>query len=192
MKATSERPGARRQFEQMFTEHYAELVVYVSNYTGDVPAAEDVVQGMFCDLWDKRESHHPRVNQRAFLFRSARNAVLNYLTRAKKMTVSISDRLADELHFQDEMEVARVDRLLYSLIERLPEQRRRIFKLCFFDELKYAEVAARLGISVNTVKTQMGRAMAELRGTAGGLLLLLFSGGLPGFSIQKLPGGSKK
>lgn len=166
--------GARRQFEQMFTEYYTELVVYVNNYTGDIPAAEDVVQGMFCDLWDKRETRHAHTNPRGFLFRSARNAVLNYLTRARKITIGISDKLADELLFQDEIEVARRDKMLYALIERLPEQRRRIFKLCFFDELKYAEVAERLGISVNTVKTQMGRAIAGLKESADEFLFLFF------------------
>ncbi|MDR2131210.1 MAG: RNA polymerase sigma-70 factor [Odoribacteraceae bacterium] len=172
MKSGNDILHVRQQFEQMFTEYYTELVVYVNTYTKDTPSAEDIVQEMFCNLWDKRESHRVHTSIRAFLFRSARNAVLNYLTRTRQITVKLSEQLADELLFQDDMEIARRDTLLYALIERLPEQRKRIFKLCFFDDLKYAEVASRLGISVNTVKTQMGRAMAELRETAGELLLL--------------------
>jgi RNA polymerase sigma-70 factor (ECF subfamily) len=161
-----------RQFAAVFTEYYPELVGYLKRYTGDLSTAEDVVQEMFCELWDRREAHRVHSSTRAFLFRSARNAVLNYLTRVKKITVALSDALSDDLVFQDEMETARRDKMLYALIERLPEQRRRIFKLCFFDELKYMEVARQLGISVNTVKTQMGRALAELRSSAGELLLL--------------------
>ncbi|MDR2413669.1 MAG: RNA polymerase sigma-70 factor [Odoribacteraceae bacterium] len=163
----------REQFEEMFTGYYTELVAYANNYTRDIPSAEDVIQEMFCNLWDKRGRYRVHTNARGFLFSAARNAVLNYLTRTRKITVELSDKLANELLLHEEMDTARQDKLLYSLIERLPERRKRIFKLCFFDELKYAEVATRLEISVNTVKTQMGRAMAELRGAAGELLLVI-------------------
>lgn len=157
----------------MFTEYYAELVAYAYGYTRDAAAAEDVVQEMFCNLWDKRDRVQVTASARGFLFSSARNAVLNYLTRTRKITVELSDRLSDELHLQEEMDTARQDKLLYALIERLPARRKCIFKLCFFDELTYAETAARLGISVNTVKTQMGRALADLRERAGELLLVV-------------------
>ena len=163
----------RKQFEEMFTEYYTELVAYVYGYTKDAPAAEDVVQEMFCNLWDKRERVQINASARAFLFSSARNAVLNYLTRTRKITVELSDRLADELHLQEEMDTARQDKLLYALIERLPARRKSIFKLCFFEELTYADAAARLGISVNTVKTQVGRALDELREGAREVLLLV-------------------
>ncbi|MDR0765863.1 MAG: RNA polymerase sigma-70 factor [Odoribacteraceae bacterium] len=172
MEEESNASRSRKEFERMFTEYYTELVVYVNRYTRDTPSAEDVVQEMFCNLWDKRESLRVHTSARNFLYCSARNAVLNHLTRSRKITVELSDKLSDELLLQEEMDTGRQDKLLYEMIERLPARRRRIFKLCFFSELKYAEVASLLEISVNTVKTQMGRAMAELRGAAGELLLI--------------------
>ena len=174
MKKESNALYTRQEFEQVFSEYYTGLVAYVNGYTRNIPAAEDIVQEMFCNLWDKREQHHVHTNIQAFLFRSARNTVLNHLTRAREITVELSSKLADELLFQDDMETARRDKLLYALVERLPGQRKRVFKLCFFEELKYAEVATRLGVSVNTVKTQMGRAMTELRNAATELLLFFF------------------
>jgi RNA polymerase sigma-70 factor (ECF subfamily) len=52
---------------------------------------------------------------------------------------------------------------LYSALEKLPEQRRRILELAVFESCTYAQIAERLGISVNTVKTQMGRAYRFLK-----------------------------
>lgn len=161
----------RQQFEKIFTEYYTELVVYLLKYVPESEVAEDIVQELFCDLWGKRKELHIHTDIRAFLFRSARNAVLNYLTRVRKITVAISMELENEMAFKEDLEMVELDRWLYSLIERLPEQRKRIFKMCFFEGVKYQEAAQKLNISVNTVKTQMGRALADLREAAGSLIL---------------------
>jgi RNA polymerase sigma-70 factor (ECF subfamily) len=52
---------------------------------------------------------------------------------------------------------------LYTALEKLPEQRRRILELAVFESCSYAQVAQRLNISINTVKTQIGRAYRYLK-----------------------------
>lgn len=162
----------RQQFEQLFTTYYVELVVYLCKVVKEVSVAEDIVQEMFCDLWDKRATYRIHSNVRAFLFRSARNAAINYLVRVKKLTVELSREMENEMVFKEDQEAIERDRKLYALIENLPEKRRQIFKMCFFEGIPYQEVADRLNISVNTVKTQMGRALADLREAADELILL--------------------
>lgn len=168
----------RKQFEEVFSKYYTELVIYLCKYVKEISTAEDIVQEMFCDLWDKRGTYQIHTNVHAFLFRSVRNAAINYLTRVKKMTVELSQQMENEMVFREDLETIERDRKLYALIERLPEQRKQIFKMCFFDGLRYQQVAAKLNISINTVKTQMGRALTELRASADELILL--------FVIEKL------
>lgn len=160
----------RGQFEEMFTRYYRELVVYLCKFVKESAVAEDIVQETFCELWSRKETYHI-IHVRSFLFRSVRNAAVNYLTREKKMTVDLSREIENEIVFQEDLETIDRDRKLYELIERLPEQRKRIFKLCFFEGMRYQDVADQLNISVNTVKTQMGRALADLRESAGELIL---------------------
>ncbi len=52
---------------------------------------------------------------------------------------------------------------LYTAINKIPDQRRRILELAAFESLTYKEIAQQLNISVNTVKTQMGRAYQFLK-----------------------------
>lgn len=164
----------RQQFEQIFMRYYTELIVYLCKYVKEVEVAEDIVQEMFCELWNKRLKLDITTSLQAFLFRSAHNAAMNYLTRVKKKTIELSPEVEKEMVLQEDMETIERDRRLYALIERLPEQRRRIFKMCFFEDLRYQDVAEKLNISVNTVKTQMGRALADLRESSDDLILLVF------------------
>lgn len=162
----------RQQFEEIFKRYYSELVVYLCKFVGEISVAEDIVQEMFCELWDKRDKSQVISNIRAFLFRSVRNAAINYLTRKKKLTVELSRAMENDLVFSEDLETIERDRKLYLLIERLPDQRKKIFKMCYFENLHYKQVAEKLNISVNTIKTQMGRALADLRASADELMLL--------------------
>ena len=66
----------------------------------------------------------------------------------------------------DSLELDELDELykqLLNAIEQLPEQCKKIFKLSRFEELKYSEIAEKLGLSVKTIETQMGRALKMLR-----------------------------
>ena len=66
---------------------------------------------------------------------------------------------------------------MYLAIETLPEERKRVLHMVCMEGMKYQEVADRLGISINTVKTQMGRAFQFLRRALGAddtLILVLF------------------
>ena len=50
-----------------------------------------------------------------------------------------------------------------NAINALPDQCREIFTMSRFDELTYEEIASQLNISINTVRTQISRALHKLR-----------------------------
>jgi RNA polymerase sigma-70 factor (ECF subfamily) len=53
--------------------------------------------------------------------------------------------------------------IVQKVVGALPKQCRHIFEMSRFEHLKYEEIAANLNISVNTVHTQIKRALAKLR-----------------------------
>jgi RNA polymerase sigma-70 factor (ECF subfamily) len=79
---------------------------------------------------------------------------MNYNAEQIKQNPSFASDLADANELKIKIEEA---------IESLPEQCRLIFRLSRFEELKYAEIASQLGISIKTVENQMGKALKVLR-----------------------------
>jgi RNA polymerase sigma-70 factor, ECF subfamily len=63
----------------------------------------------------------------------------------------------------DKLKLKELEVKLDQALKELPEQCRTIFQLSRFEELKYMEIAGKLGISVKTVENQMGKALKLLR-----------------------------
>lgn len=162
--------GNRTAFEKLFRTYYVPLCVYAESLLHDKEQAEDLVQGIFCDLWEKRAKLHIHESFQSYLFRAAYNAALNLLKHEKVKS--------EFLKFVREHEVAGENNTesfflreeqsfmlneINRAIEALPGQCREIFLLSRFAGKKSADIASTLGISVRTVETQLYRAMKQLR-----------------------------
>jgi len=154
--------------EALFREHYQALCLSANFIVTDVEAAKDIVQEFFCYCWNKRGQLGLIHDFRHYAARAVKNACLNYLKQSKKNIPY--DRLFgealsadDTAEREDQQTRAAREQALWSAIARLPEQRRIIFLLSNKDDLSYAQIADRLDISVNTVKTQIRLAYQFLR-----------------------------
>jgi RNA polymerase sigma-70 factor (family 1) len=159
--------GDDAAFEGVVRAYYPELCEHVLRYVGCPAVAEDLVLELFAHLWGRRQRSVPRTVDRGYLYRSARNRALDYLRRQRVATAWI-DRMSREIHDADDtpgevLECRELAAAAARAVAELPEQRRRIFVLCRYHELSYAEVGERLGISPRTVNTQMTRALKTLR-----------------------------
>jgi RNA polymerase sigma-70 factor (family 1) len=159
--------GDEASFERVFRTHYARLCAFASTFIDDKDEAEEIVQTMFCRLWEQRESLDITISVQAYLFRSVRNACLNHI---KKMQIRETykvmnlENLNQNPEFQpDRTTHSELSKKIEQAIADLPEQCRLIFKLSRFEELKYKEIAEQLGISIKTVENQMGKALKVLR-----------------------------
>ena len=88
---------------------------------------------------------------------------------ARKREEILTDELPDDLSDttdEERIALAERDARLWSAIDRLPSERRRIFLLSKRDGLKYQEIAEELHISVKTVEVQISKALKALRETA--------------------------
>jgi RNA polymerase sigma-70 factor (ECF subfamily) len=99
---------------------------------------------------------------KSLLLTAVKNKSLNYLRdKKKKEDIHSARRLAEE-EKEDFEEDERIIKIMIR-IENLPPRCREIVDLVIFKEKKYHEAASQLGVSVNTIKTQMGIAYKQLR-----------------------------
>ena len=156
-------------FEALFRAYADRLCSFAAAYVGSAAVAEDLVQSVFCDLWNRRRGGAlPEGNVKAYLFRAVRNKALNRLkhrrveerheTRTKRQgRTGPVHTPADTLQHQELRQAMR------EAVEELPERRRLIYRLARRQGLSYKEIAAALEIAPKTVENQMGRALKTLR-----------------------------
>ncbi|MCB0489000.1 MAG: RNA polymerase sigma-70 factor, partial [Cyclobacteriaceae bacterium] len=163
----------RAQFEKLFRELFAPLCGFSMKYVRDLDEAKNLVHEAFVALWEKFESLPADTNYRSYLYTSVRNKSLNYL-RDRKMHLSVEtveDHAVDNA--SDQLISNELEREITMAINSLPEKCRIIFEMSRFEELKYAEIADKLGLSVKTVEAQMSKALSILRRHLADFLSLL-------------------
>ncbi|NSL88729.1 RNA polymerase sigma-70 factor [Chitinophaga solisilvae] len=152
-----------QSFEELFRENHAQCIAFATHYMGDSHAAEEVVQQVFLRLWEKRDSITITGPVKAYLFSAIRNTAIS---QWRKDNVR-SDRETQYSNIKDVAigasdEVRELERLYLRALDMLPERCREVFVLSRQQQLKYAEIAATLNISVKTVENHMGKALKIL------------------------------
>lgn len=140
---------------------YVKLCNYATGILKNNIEAEEVVQQVFVTIWEKRMQIEIALSFKAYLYKAVYNSCLNRLKQLKKMETTIE--LPELSAESNKLDAKELERQISLSIEKLPEQCRLIFKLSRFEDLKYAEIANHLNLSIKTVENQMGKALRVLR-----------------------------
>lgn len=165
-------------FEAFFKRHFVPLCAYCQYRFGfELEVSKDVVHSAFLKLWEGRESISPDLSLKAYLYKVVTNISIDILKhqkvmdRREKHIVEHNQAAAYNNGFE-QADCKQLGNDIDKALSELPDQMRRVFELCRYEGLKYAEVASKLSISVKTVETQMGRALAKLRQKLAHYLML--------------------
>lgn len=157
------RNGDEVAFNKAFDLYYSRLCFFADKILHDFDLSRSIAQQVFVDLWIKRDKLMVTSLQ-SYLYHSVQNSALDILKRKKVESryLATLDKTEPE-EMKDLMEEAELADRINKAIQKLPEKCREIFLLCRFEELKYAEIAEKLNISVKTVEMQISIAMKKLR-----------------------------
>lgn len=151
-------------FKQLFMDMYPRLVRYAVALLGDGNDARDIVGDVFEKAWNRYDVLD-KDTQRSWLYAAVRNACINHL-KHKKVELQNVQALVEATRY-DMMTDYREHELLLQKAEQivrdLKEPTCTILRLCYFEHLTYQQAADRLGISPNTVKKHISKALAILR-----------------------------
>jgi RNA polymerase sigma-70 factor (ECF subfamily) len=125
------------------------------------------VQDLFLALWDSRTRRGGMYLTRPYLYVAARNRALKYLRHRRVAAAWIERAGREEVPTASSPEDLYLRRELADAaapaIAELPTRCREIFVLRRHHQLSYREIAARAGVSLGTVKSQMWRATVLLK-----------------------------
>lgn len=157
---------SEKEFEEVFRYYYRPLFLFAYGYVMDEGEAENIVQSVFTEMWEKRKNLPENLNLRAYLYSSVKHACLRYFKRLQ-LWDEYKKRQAEALVLSFADDDIEDDRELIALVQKalsqLSEQQRRIVELHVMEGKKYLEIADLLQLSENTVRTHLKRAYKILR-----------------------------
>lgn len=178
------RQGDRKAFDFLCREYYAAFISYARMLL-PTDGAEDVVQDVLLNVWNRRESLVEDRSLQGYILRSIYNRAMNKLSKDR----SAADyqrwyrlSIASLTSFYCDPENNDSIRRLYSkdlrdrindAVGALPPKCREVFRLSYMEHKSTKEIASVLGISTSTVSNHIHNALVLLRESLGVLLLLL-------------------
>jgi len=159
--------GDETAFRQLFNQYWDNIYGVAFTFTKSPVLAEEMVQDVFVKIWINRQQL-PQVKKFSdYLFIIARNHIFSVL-RKKIYEEPFSDHLKNYFreasNLPDQQLLYRdAENLLQEALAQLPPQQHLIYCLSRKDGLNQDEIASKLNISKNTVKSHMSKALQFLR-----------------------------
>lgn len=168
--------GDRQSFEQFYDRFSRVLFTVAYRLLGNQEAAEDVLQEVFVQIWDKAPRYDPSrgkpLTWAITLTRYRAIDLLRSLRRRGQLYDDAKQEAQAEEQFDDRssfLAVAAGERHAFvrEAIEKLPPDQREAIELAFFSSLTHAEIAERLIQPLGTIKARIRRGLIRLRGLIG-------------------------
>lgn len=152
-------------FKSTFDEHYDSIRRFLYFQCGDVELAEDIAQEVFIKLWDNKENVR-KETVLSLLYTIAANLLKNHYKHQK--VVLNFQKNATRLEIDNEeadhpIRETQIKEKLDSVLSEMPEKCRVPFLMNRIEDLTYADIAERLGISVKAVEKRMKEALDFVR-----------------------------
>lgn len=154
-----------------FTEAYRlyhKLLFTISyKYLMDNEMAKDVVQHVYTKLWESRESLLINMSLKNYLFTMTKNHILNII-RNQNTLIEKQYEIAQNTPISENTILERIEeeensKHIYEAIDKLPGQKKTICLLKIRESLSNQEIAEKLNLSVNTIKSHYSESLKLLK-----------------------------
>ena len=153
--------GDQVAFRGLFDDYYDGLCDYAKRLYKDDDEGEEVVQDLFCKIWENRGQLNFGSSIKAYMLTSVRNRYLNDMNKEKVRRLAGEELRRKQSH--EEMPAFELQEKVDEGYALLPEQCQKIFRMSREEGLKYGEIADKLGLSLKTVENQMGKGLRIFR-----------------------------
>jgi RNA polymerase sigma-70 factor (ECF subfamily) len=163
------RSGKVEAFSHLYSLYRVRLTVYAISILGNESDAQDLVQDFFVDFYERQLYTTINSSLKHFLYISVKNRCLNKIRddanrqRILKIIAPPQERSSTE----SEIDIRRLQAEISSTIGNIAPLSSKVFELAYFKSMNRSEIAEEMGISPNTVKNQLLRALKIVRAHFG-------------------------
>ncbi|KGE13122.1 RNA polymerase sigma factor [Sphingobacterium deserti] len=164
--------GDYKAFDSMYDSYGATLLSIASKKLGDTDAAMDVVQELFIDIWQRRHAINIQTSIKSYLISALHFKVFMYFRRQGVQQKHIDNyKLYVEPYSDDELFSAKLyeeqfenlQEAIEESVREMPLRMKEVFQLKYYKALNNKEIADSLGLSTQTVKNQLSKALQQIR-----------------------------
>ena len=165
--------GSLRAFERIIQRWDERMFTFFLRNVGDAHEAEDLRQELFLRLYQKRGTYRPMGNFKSWLYRIATNLAIDRYKRIKRTAGREFDELEDgatgldgsnsPFPASDRASMNEMNERIELALSRISDDKRIVVVMHHFENLRCAEIADALRISLPTVKYRLYSGLNELR-----------------------------
>ncbi|MFV0291202.1 MAG: RNA polymerase sigma-70 factor [Mangrovibacterium sp.] len=166
--------GDHDAFHWIFLKYHPRVKLFINQIIKSESIAEELSQDIFLKVWTSREELPNLRSFDAYLFRMSKNTALNYLSHKYVEDSYSTNNQSSAASFSPEEEyyAKELELLIQLTIDRMPDQRRKIYLMSRDENMETVQIAQTLGLTKKTVHNQISLALKDIRGVI--LMIFLF------------------
>lgn len=153
-------------FRQLVAQYGRPLYNHIRNIVLNHDDADDVLQNTFIKIFRNLENFKGESKLFSWMYRIATNEAITFISqRARKQGLSTGEAQQQailNLKADDYFEGDALQLKLQQAIATLPEKQQLVFKMKYFEDLKYEEISEILGTSVGALKASYHHAVKKI------------------------------
>ncbi|WP_302609911.1 RNA polymerase sigma-70 factor [uncultured Bacteroides sp.] len=172
--------GDEKAFKVLFLYYYPRVKGFIGGLLQSSEEVEDISQDIFLMLWNHRSSFVAINNFKSYLFRICKNAVYRHIERTllfknylQKQTENMAS-IPECNETDDNIQLQELELLIAITVEKMPPQRKKIYKMSRESGMSNDEIAHTLGLNKRTIENHLSQALTDLRKVLSIAFILFF------------------
>ena len=153
-------------FQRLLKEYQKPLYNHIRNIVLNHDDADDVLQNTFVKVYQNLNKFKGESKLFSWMYRIATNESLTFLNQKAKTggvsSETLQNKTIDNLKADIYFDGNEIQIKLQKAIMQLPEKQQLVFKMKYFEELKYEEISEILGTSVGALKASYHHAVKKI------------------------------
>jgi RNA polymerase sigma-70 factor (ECF subfamily) len=158
--------GSELAFTQLYNQYKNVVFATALKITKSRVLAEEVVQDVFLKIWQNHENLAEISSIENYLFIISRNHIFDMIkkiARDSAVTTHVNYKSTSANDTDEAIKDDQYNVILNQIVDQLPPQQQKIYKMAKWDGLSHQKIGEDLGISPETVKKHMAQALKFVR-----------------------------